>query len=150
MLPSDTGEGKALEGKQDCYLFVYGMLRHQAKGEMSALLSGSADFLGEAHFQGKLYRIDYYPGVVESMSLEDQVVGDVFRLRTPDITLPVLDDYEGIGPAYENPYEYERCLLPVTLTDGQTIQCWIYLYRHSVEGMEPIRDGDFLASQRDQ
>ena len=150
MLPSDTGEGKALKDKQDCFLFVYGTLRYQAKGKMSALLSGSANFLGEAHFQGKLYRIDYYPGVVDSTSPEDQVVGDVFRLRTPDVTLPALDDYERVGPPYEEPYEYERCLLPVTLTDGQTIPCWIYLYRHSVEGMELIAGGDFLASQRNQ
>lgn len=134
-----------MKDKQDCFLFVYGTLRYQAKGKMSALLSGSASYLGEAHFQGKLYRIDYYPGVVASDHPEDLVVGDVFQLQSPDVTLPELDDYEGIGPAYEEPYEYERCLLPVTLTNGQTMRCWIYLYRYSVEGLERIADGDFLA-----
>jgi len=142
-----TKEEDALKDKQDCFLFVYGTLRYQAKGKMSALLSRSASYLGEAHFQGKLYQIDYYPGVVASDHPGDLVVGDVFRLQTPHITLPDLDDYEGIGPAYEDPYEYERCLLPVTLTDGQTMLCWIYLYRHSVEGLEQIVDGDFLAHQ---
>lgn len=128
-------------------MFVYGTLRYQAKGKMSALLSGAADFVGEAHFQGKLYRIDFYPGMVESASAEDQVVGDVFKLCRPDATLPALDDYECVGPSFEEPNEYERCRRMVTLTDGRQVACWVYLYRHSVAGKALIADGDFLASE---
>ncbi len=135
-----------MDDQRDCYLFVYGTLRYQAKGKMSRLLSGSSELIGEAHFQGKLYKIDYYPGVVESSSPQDQVVGDVFRLKTPDETLAALDTYEGIGPDFEEPFEYERCLVPVALKDGEIIQCWIYLYRYSLEDMEQIHDGDFLAA----
>ena len=135
-----------MNDNQDCYLFVYGTLRYQAKGKMSRLLAGAAELIGEAHFQGKLYKIDYYPGVVTSLLPEDRVVGDVFCLKTPDITLPALDDYEGIGPGFEEPFEYERCLMPVTLNDGRRLECWIYLYRYSLEDMERIDDGDFLAA----
>ena len=142
-----TGQrSQPLHEDEHHYLFVYGTLRYGAEGKMPRLLSGSADFVCEAQFQGKLYRIDYYPGVIPSSCSQDQVVGDVFLLRDPATLLPHLDEYEGIGPPPDHPNDYERRLMPVKRSDGQILQCWIYLYLYPLEGCERIPDGDFLAS----
>ena len=52
--------------KTKAYLFVYGTLRRDTNSEMFQLLARQADFVGGANYQGKLYKIDDYPGVVAS------------------------------------------------------------------------------------
>ena len=48
------------------HLFVYGTLMRGFDHPMARLLSRSADFIGEARCQGRLYRIKHYPGLVLS------------------------------------------------------------------------------------
>ena len=43
-------------------LFVYGTLMRGFDNPMAQLLSRSADFIGEAHCRGRLYRVTHYPG----------------------------------------------------------------------------------------
>jgi len=47
-------------------LFVYGTLMRGFDHPMARLLSGSAEFIGEARCQGRLYLVKHYPGMVLS------------------------------------------------------------------------------------
>ena len=129
----------------DPFLFVYGKLRPGSDSDMSRWLSRSADYVDEATFQGRLYRIDDYAGAVASVHAEDRVLGEVYRLREPDTTLRQLDQYEECGPGFVQPTEYVRRMRRVELRGGQAISGWIYLYNRSTDGLVPMSSGDFLA-----
>ena len=49
---------------------------------MAKLLSRSAEFIGEARCQGRLYLVKHYPGLVLSDDASDVVFGELFRLHT--------------------------------------------------------------------
>ena len=46
-------------------LFVYGTLLSSVDHPMSRRLAGEAELLGEAMFTGRLYRVAWYPGLVD-------------------------------------------------------------------------------------
>ena len=125
------------------YLFVYGLLRRHAGHEMSQFLCQHAQFISEATFQGKLYLIEYYPGIIASNNPDDRVNGDVFKLSDLSI-LEELDQFEGIGTAYESPHEYQRAVQSVALQNGSVEKAWVYLYNWSIKQQNQIHSGDFL------
>jgi len=127
------------------YLFTYGLLRRQANHDMSKFLHQQAQFVSEAVYKGKLYRIDHYPGAVPSDEPSDQVVGDVFRIDNAAV-FQKLDEFEGIGPTYPQPHEYVRHVGPVTCTDGKKISAWIYLYNWPISEAKQIKSGNFLTA----
>jgi gamma-glutamylcyclotransferase (GGCT)/AIG2-like uncharacterized protein YtfP len=51
--------------------------------------------VGTGSFQGKLYDIGRYPGVVRSGRNTDRVMGEIYRLSEPRRALEILDEYEG-------------------------------------------------------
>ena len=124
-------------------LFVYGTLMRGFDHPMAQLLSRSADFLGEAHCQGRLYLIKHYPGLVLSDDPADAVFGELYQLRQPDALLREFDMYEACGEGFAEPTEYIRQMLPVT-SDGQTTEVWSYLYNWPVSGLPRIASGRFL------
>jgi gamma-glutamylcyclotransferase (GGCT)/AIG2-like uncharacterized protein YtfP len=134
---SGSGQGGAPE-----LLFVYGTLRRAACGGMHHLL-GSAVFLGEATWQGRLYRVDGYPGAVPSREPAATVRGELYRLVDGGETLALLDDYEECGPAFGTESEYRRSVTRVTRADGTDVSAWIYRYNRPVAGLELIASGDF-------
>src|SRR6195952_1982905 len=99
-------------------LFVYGTLMRGFDHPMAQLLSRSADFIGEARCQGRLYLIKHYPGLLLSDEPTDIVFGELFRLRQPVECLREFDMYEACGEGFAEPTEYVRRMLPVTLDDG--------------------------------
>lgn len=122
-------------------LFVYGTLMSHTGTPKARQLMAEADSLGPARIAGRLYRIDWYPGLVEA---PDGIVhGEVVRLRTPQASLVWLDAYEGIvpGDTQQNRNEYERVLRPVTLADGRQCEAWVYLYVRDVSACTPVADG---------
>jgi gamma-glutamylcyclotransferase (GGCT)/AIG2-like uncharacterized protein YtfP len=125
------------------YIFVYGTLRRDIKSEMYHLLARYAEFVDEATYQGKLYKIDYYPGVIPSNNHKDHVYGEVYKLLNPEIVLPRLDEYEECAPTFPEPTEYVRKKEKVTLKSGQIIWVWIYIYNRSTENFQRIASGDF-------
>ena len=126
------------------YLFVYGLLRRNAKHEMSTFLNEHARFVSEATFQGKLYLIEYYPGVIESEYPPDLVKGDFFQITDSSI-LTTLDHFEGIENGREEPCEYRREIRQVLLPNDTSGEAWIYLYNWEVNPKKRITSGDFLA-----
>ena len=133
------------------FLFVYGTLRQQSDAEIARLFFQHARDLGPARFQGKLYLISTYPAAIASDHAEDQICGQLIALPVDDALWRALDDYEGIGLNFPEPYEYKRCRMPVNLEDGSRIDAWLYLYQHDLSRYPRIARGDyfkFLESER--
>lgn len=128
-------------------LFVYGTLRPGFSHPMARFLSQTARHLGVAKARGQLYRLGRYPGLVESTSESDWVLGDLYEL--PDDggeTLARLDEYEDIEspqPAY-----FERRITRVTLASGEEVDASIYWFRGPVNKEDRIVSGDWLAASR--
>ena len=130
-------------------LFVYGTLMRGFDHPMARLLSSHADFVGEAHCQGRLYRVKHYPGLVLTDDPAEIVHGELFALREPDALLREFDMYEACGEGFAAPTEYVRRMLPVTLADGATPEtsirdAWTYLYNWPVAALPEIKSGRFL------
>ena len=126
------------------YLFVYGTLRCDAGNPMQQLLVRHATCVGSGTYQGRLYRIECYPGVVPSDDPDDRVYGDVYCLSEPDRILAELDRYEECGPDFPEPAEYIRIRQQITLLGGDTISAWVYVYHRPALNLPLMPSGDFL------
>lgn len=131
------------------YLFVYGTLMQDAENPMAQLLHDHAAYVGPATFTGgRLYRISWYPGLVETGAQNEIVHGDLYRFDTnlsPETLSDImtkLDAYEMIGPDFTPPYEYSRETRAVTC-GGTDIDAWLYLYQWSVEKAEYLPSNRF-------
>jgi gamma-glutamylcyclotransferase (GGCT)/AIG2-like uncharacterized protein YtfP len=125
-------------------LFVYGTLMRGFDHPMAQLLSRSADFIGEARCQGRLYLVKHYPGLVLSDHPADVVFGELYRLRAPDELLREFDMYEACGEGFAEPTEYVRQMLPVTSQGRSVDEAWTYLYNWPVARLSRIVSGRFL------
>lgn len=131
----------------ESHLFVYGTLRKDGANPMHDFLARESDFVAHATWQGRLYRVDFYPGAVPSDDPAHAVHGEVYRLRRPMFALADLDRYEACGPGFAVPTEYLRELHPVRLRDGREVQAWVYVYNRPVGGLELISSGDFFVNE---
>jgi gamma-glutamylcyclotransferase (GGCT)/AIG2-like uncharacterized protein YtfP len=125
-------------------LFVYGTLMRGFDHPMAQLLSRSADFIGEARCQGRLYLVKHYPGLVLSDDPADVVFGELYRLRAPDELLREFDMYEACGEGFAEPTEYVRQMLPVTSEGRSVDEAWTYIYNWPVAHLPRIVPGRFL------
>jgi gamma-glutamylcyclotransferase (GGCT)/AIG2-like uncharacterized protein YtfP len=124
------------------FLFVYGTLMKATDHPMAAELQRHARFVGDAVFNGRLYRLDGYPGAVASADASDQVHGELYELTAAGRILPVLDRYEGCAVGSPKPTEYVRELRSVHA--GETsFKAWIYMYNHAADGWERIASGRY-------
>lgn len=121
------------------HLFVYGTL--MSRGENHHLLARGAELVGPGRMAGRLFVVDYYPGLVDSDDPAETVVGEVWRLDGADL-LRELDEFEGCT---EVPPLFVRASRTVTL-DGGTLSAWVYVYARSTAGMRPIPSGDWRAA----
>jgi gamma-glutamylcyclotransferase (GGCT)/AIG2-like uncharacterized protein YtfP len=122
------------------YLFVYGSLMSTAGHRMSARLQRKARRIGPATMQGRLYRVSWYPGAVDSTDPAQRVHGEVWALDDPKRAFAWLDEYEGVAGRGESG-EYRRLERPVRLATGAEIAAWVYLYEKDVAGLPAISDG---------
>jgi gamma-glutamylcyclotransferase (GGCT)/AIG2-like uncharacterized protein YtfP len=125
-------------------LFVYGTLMCGFDHPVAQLLSRSADFIGEAHCQGRLYLVKHYPGLVLSDDAQDVVCGELYRLRAPAELLREFDMYEACGEGFAAPTEYIRQMLVVMRDDGTATDAWTYLYNWPVAHLPRIASGRFM------
>ena len=129
---------------KDQYLFVYGTLRREGGGEMYHLLARHSDFVGEATYQGRLYLVSYYPGIIPSDDPSDIVYGEVYRLSNPSLVLARLDEYEECAPGFDMPTEYVRLCQEIRLSSGEMVCAWMYIYNLPTDAHERLLSGDFL------
>ena len=126
------------------HLFVYGTLMRSFDHPMAQLLSRSADFVGEARCQGRLYLAKHYPGLVLSGDPAEIVFGELHRLRHPAELLREFDMYEACGDGFAEPTEYVRRMLQVTLDDKTASEAWTYIYNWPVTNLPRISSGRFM------
>ena len=114
-------------------VFVYGTLRRG--GSNHHRLDG-AEFLATATVRGRLYRIDWYPGLVADEN-SGEVIGEIHHV--PAKMMAALDEYEGPG--------YRRMELDVRGVDGDISSCraWVWLWDGPVDESRCIAGGDWLA-----
>jgi len=103
---------------------------------MARLLQGQARFIGDARMQDRLYGFGRFPGAVPAAHPDEWVRGEVYRMDDSTGLLAVLDEYEGS--------DFERAISSIQLDEGQTIECWVYLYVGRLPG-RLIESGDWLA-----
>ena len=128
--------------RQSDYLFVYGTLRKDYENEKHKKYLGGADFVSPAKIRGKLFMVDYYPGLVLSET-EHWAMGEIYLLGNEN-QLHDLDVYEGCAKKSPQPHEYERLLVNVQLASGEIMQAWTYVYKKDTSALEVISSGDFL------
>src|SRR3979409_688773 len=126
------------------HLFVYGTLMRSFDHPMAQLLSRSADFIGEARCQGRLYLVKHYPGLVLSDDPAEIVFGELYRLRHPAELLREFDMYQACGDGVAGRPRYGRRMLQVTLNDRSTDEAWTYIYNWPVTHLPRIASGKFV------
>ena len=129
------------------YLFVYGTLLSAYGHPMYQVIAQNGQLLSTGFYQGKLYRVSYYPAVVPSSEAHHQVKGEVYQIDDTETLFEALDDYEGYYPHHESASDYLRRKVSITVIDGTMIEAWTYLYNLPVDSLERIPSGDFLAEE---
>ena len=125
------------------FLFVYGSLKKGFGHEMHGHLLKHSTFLSEGIYQGKLYRIDWYPGMVPSSDPTDRVYGEIYEMHHPELLLKILDSYEAYDAGNPTPCEYLREIQPVTTLENVTLSCYVYLYNWPIDQANQIPSGVF-------
>ncbi|MEP4901953.1 MAG: gamma-glutamylcyclotransferase family protein [Paracoccaceae bacterium] len=124
-------------------IFTYGTLRPGLGERPEAhAFRKAAKHIGPATFQGKLYAIDWYPGVIDSTDKDDIVIGDLFEISEDTGFFTKLDIYEMCSPDLPQPHEYIRTIRTV-LAEDRRIPAWIYLYNRTITDQTRIPTGDY-------
>jgi len=118
-------------------VFVYGTLR---RGGSNAFRMDAGEWLGSATVRGRLYKIDWYPGLVLDPA-GDPIPGDLFEVGVAQ--LAELDEFEGVSAAEVEGSVYRRVETIATRPDGSTVTAWIWEWIGPVD--EARRTTDWLA-----
>jgi pyruvate carboxylase len=136
-------EAKLPEPDVEEYLFVYGTLRRDCGNDLHRLIARNSDYVGMATFQGQMFQVVEYPGIVASENAADQVVGELYLLSKTIKLLNVLDEYEEFDSEDLTASLFVREKVDVNLK-GKVINSFAYLYNRPVGSLKRIASGDFL------
>jgi pyruvate carboxylase len=136
-------EAKLPEPDVDEYLFVYGTLRRDCGNDLHRLIARNSDYVGMATFQGQMYQLEEYPGIIASENSNDQVVGELYLLSNTIKLLNVLDEYEEFDAQNIDKSLFVRTKVHVQVK-GEDIETYAYLYNRPVDPKNRIVSGDFL------
>ena len=125
------------------YLFVYGTLKSSFHHPQFKHIKRYAQFISAASYQGMLFNVGGYPGVVPSTKPTDIVYGEVYLLEDANRLLTILDEYEECSSNYQQPTEYIRSLQLINFNNNLSVESWIYLYNHKIDGLLRITSGIF-------
>mgnify|MGYP000004489470 FL=1 len=136
-------EAKLPEPDVEEYLFVYGTLRRDCGNDLHRLIARNSDYVGMATYQGQMYQVADYPGIIPSEDAKDQVVGELYLLSNTIKLLNVLDEYEEFDPESSEKSLFVREHVTVKLKD-QEITSYAYLYNKPIDQKTRIASGDYL------
>ncbi len=122
-------------------VFVYGTLR---RGGSNHFRMAGAEFVTPGTITGRMYRIDWYPGLVLDEA-GDEIHGEVYSV-TPG-QLSALDIFEGLSAGEIEGSEYRRVQTTVVQQDSQTLSAWVWEWLGIVAGSQRITDGDWLKTE---
>ena len=125
------------------YLFLYGtLLPDQAPAEIAAILK-SLRRIGPARVRGRLYDFGEYPGALLVPSSKTIIQGEVFELPSTRATLKALDQYEEFDPTNTEASLFIRTKTRARLTDGNQVDCWMYVYNDDPGTAPLLADGNY-------
>lgn len=125
------------------YLFAYGFLKRVYHGNTQTKTPPmDVEFVCPGLYQGRIYRIMHYPGVIFDENEGYVVHGEVFKMKNAEQLLPVLDRYEHALPLIKDNPEYQRVLRTIKTPNGP-IECWVYEYLKSLKEENRIPGGVF-------
>jgi len=116
------------------------------------MLAGRAHFVDYATAPGRLYNIDWYPGMVPPVTNVDRVIGEVFAF-TDESLLQVLDRFEETSPGNDENGEFRRVRHLVNVRHSKPWksperETWAYLYNGPIQEENRIQSGDFILHKR--
>lgn len=128
-------------------LFVYGSLMSTAGHPMGAKLAREGRLIGPASIQGRLYRVAWYPGAVDTPNAQERVYGELYALADPLASFTWLDAYEGLsGGLHASEYvRVERIARPLGSAE---LAAWVYLYQADPDPLKLIADGRWAAAAK--
>lgn len=122
-------------------LFVYGTLMQGFQNGFARHLHANATLVGPASFQGRLYRISYFPGAIFDADAPGYVHGEVWQLHNPGDILQKLDHYEGV--LADGSGLYIRREIPAQLADGSEKLVQTFLYNRPLDAAKLVESGRF-------
>jgi len=125
------------------YLFVYGTLLPGLAPDGITPAVEQLRSVGEGTVSGLLYDLGDFPGAVLDSSSERKIAGHVFKLPENVEVLNQLDQYEEFDPGAPDQSLFIRESHTVTLTTGETISCWIYIYNGKADPARILKDGRY-------
>lgn len=125
---------------RDSLLFVYGTLRAFAATVAGERLRRQSCLVGYARVAGRLYELGRYPGLGPCRRAGEWVTGEVYRLRTPRLTLRALDRYE--AGAWPVPARFTR-MRAIAYVAGARRRVWLYRFLGPVRAECRIAGGDY-------
>lgn len=112
-------------------LFVYGTLHPDRAPSEIAETVRQFRSLGKGTIRGRIHRFQEYPAVKLDGKNGSRVSGQVFQVPN-DETLRKLDEYEEFDPANREQSLFLRRKVRVKLSDGPSLDCWVYEYNKSL------------------
>jgi len=99
--------------------------------------------VGSGAVGGHLYDLGEYPGAILDRSSGKKISGAVFQLPDDPAVLQKLDAYEGFRPSMRRSSLFVRTRCPVTMKNGNKLQCWIYVYNGKPAAPQIIANGRY-------
>lgn len=119
-------------------VFVYGTLR---TGASNRFRMDRGESLGPASVRGRLYAIDWYPGLVLDGSA-GPVRGELFAVDAAH--LRELDAFEGIPAGAMEGAEYRRVRSAVDTPSGGCRSAWLWEWLGPIDETSQLPEGDWL------
>jgi gamma-glutamylcyclotransferase (GGCT)/AIG2-like uncharacterized protein YtfP len=129
------------------YLFVYGtLLSTFPENPFKLLLEKKTQFVGEAFTYGKLFLVDYYPGLIPNNPPENhKVFGEIFSFNGSLDILSYLDEYEDFNSNDISNSLYIRELKECfQLENNKSFNCHTYIYNKNVDNLKFLTNGRFI------
>lgn len=122
-------------------VFIYGSLR---RGGSNHFRMAGAEFIASGTITGRMYRIDWYPGLVLDEA-GDEIHGEVYSVG-PEL-LSALDVFEGFSAGETQGSEYRRVQTTVVQQDSSTLTAWVWEWLGLVDESQRVSDGDWLKEE---
>ncbi len=122
-------------------VFVYGTLR---RGGSNHFRMVGADFISAGTITGRMYKIDWYPGLVLD-DAGDEIHGEVYAVG--QVQLAALDSFEGIASGETKGSEYRRIETTVVLKNSEILTAWVWEWLGMMDESQRLTAGDWLKEE---
>ncbi|MCL4383480.1 MAG: gamma-glutamylcyclotransferase [Candidatus Marsarchaeota archaeon] len=129
------------------FLFVYGTLKKGFNNRARKKLKENSLFVGDAEFNGKLFRINGYPGAIKSNNSSDIVYGELYKIKNHVSVFKILDEFEECSDTFDKPALFKRKICKVRI-EKKYEYAWIYLYNLATRGLPKIKTGKFMQADK--